>query len=179
MKKLLLVFAVVFCLSVISAAPVVRAASDDDPITLTARLNGDNEVPPINTPATGTFKAVQTSPTSFSFTFTFANLRAPLVVSHLHFAPSKVAGGVMIFLCGGDSQPACPATTSGTFTGTFGPANVVGPAGQGIAAGDFASALEAVLEGNSYWNVHTTMFPGGEARGQVKAHRGDHDHDKD
>ena len=65
-------------------------------------------------------------------------------------------------------------------TGTFGAANVTGPTGQGIAAGDFASAMEAVLEGNAYVNIHTaapTGFPGGEARGQVRTHRGDGDRD--
>lgn len=178
MKKfVLLAFAVVFCFSVISAAPVVRATSDDDPLTLTARLKGDNEVPPINTPGTATFKATQNPDGTFSFTMKFSGLRANLLVSHIHFAPKNVAGGVSIFLCGGDSQPACPAATSGTITGTFGAANVVGPTAQGIAAGDLASALEAIGDGLGYVNMHTTMFPGGEIRGQVRVHRGDDDRD--
>ena len=177
MRKLLLAALCVFALCAMSVA-----ASDDDdkPVTLRATLRGDNEVPPINTPATADFKATQNPDGTFNFTLNFANLKANLIASHFHFAPTKVAGGVMIFLCGGDSQPACPAATSGTITGTFGPTNVVGPTGQGIAAGDFASAMEAVLEGNSYVNIHSaapTGFPGGEARGQVKAHRGDNDRD--
>ncbi len=175
MKKLL--FAV---LCVLALCTFSVAASDDSTLTLRATLKGDNEVPPINTPATADFTATQNADGTFNFTLNFANLKANLVASHLHFAPRHVAGGVMIFICGGDSQPACPAATSGTITGTFGPANVVGPTGQGIAAGDFASAMEAVLEGNSYINVHTAApagFPGGEARGQVKAHRGDGDRD--
>ena len=178
MKKLLLILAVVCCSSLMGIA-------SDDTLTLRATLRGDNEVPPINTPATGDFKATQNADGTFSFTLTFANLKAPLVVAHFHFAPKHVAGNVMIFLCGGDSQPPCPSATSGTITGTFGPANVVctgctaaNPAGQGIAAGDFASALEAILEGNSYVNMHTatpTGFPGGEIRGQVSVSHGDND----
>jgi hypothetical protein len=74
----------------------------------------------------------------------------------------------MIFLCGGGGQPACPAATSGTITGTIVAANVTGPAAQGIDPGDLTSALEAVDEGNSYANMHTTKFPGGEIRGQVR-----------
>lgn len=171
MKKLLLALAVVFCCSVMSAA------SDDDPLTLTARLKGDNEVPPINTPGMATFKATQNPDGTFSFTLKFSGLRANLIVSHLHFAPKDVSGGVMIFLCGGGNQPACPAATSGTITGTFGPNNVTGPTAQGIAPGDFASALEAVGDGLSYANMHTTLFPAGEIRGQVKVHRGDDDKD--
>src|SRR5258708_5113943 len=145
MKKLLLILAAVSCFS------IMGAASDDDAVTIRASLKGDNEVPPINTPATADFKATQNPDGTFSFTLTFANLRGNLVASHFHFPPRNVNGGVMIFLCGGDSQPACPAASSGTITGTFGPANVIctgctptNTVGQGIAANDFASALEAI-----------------------------------
>jgi len=68
----------------------------------------------------------------------------------------------MIFLCGGGRQPACPAATSGTISGTTMAANVTGPTSQGIAAGDLTSALEAVREGNAYANMHSPMFPLGE-----------------
>ena len=146
--------------------PRVARAADHD---FTARLAGDNEVPPINTKATAALKLELGS--TITFTVTYANLSTPLLFSHFHFAPSKVAGGVMIFLCGGGGQPSCPQTLSGTFTGTITPANVTGPIAQGIAAGDLTSALEAVGEGNSYINMHTTMFPGGELRGQI--HRAD------
>jgi hypothetical protein len=74
----------------------------------------------------------------------------------------------MIFLCGGGNQPACPAATSGNITGTITAANVTGPTGQGIAPGDLDSALEAVRQGLSYANMHTTTFPGGEIRGNVQ-----------
>ena len=74
----------------------------------------------------------------------------------------------MIFLCGGGSQPAWPAATSGTISGTITAANVSGPTSQGIAAGDLTSALEAVREGNAYANMHTDNFKGGEIRGQVR-----------
>jgi hypothetical protein len=57
--------------------------------------------------------------TTITFSMSFSGLSSPLAVAHLHFAPSKVNGGVMIFLCGGDGQPACPAATSGTITGTI------------------------------------------------------------
>lgn len=184
MKKLLLILAAVCCFSMISAA------SNDKPLTLTAHMIADNETPPINSPATADFKATQNADGTFNFTLTFANLRAPALVSHIHFAPRNVNGGVMIFLCGGDSQPACPAVTSGTITGTFGTANVVGPVGQGIAAGDLTSALEAIGDGLSYANLHSTLFPAGEVRGVVHVRHGhgdrdgdndrdDHDHDRD
>ena len=132
-----------------------------------AELSGANEVPPINSSGTADFDMTIRSGV-INFSLSFADLSSPLSVAHLHFAPSKVAGGVMIFLCGGGGQPACPATTSGEITGTITAANVTGPAGQGITAGDLDSALEAVRDGLSYANMHTTMFPGGEIRGNVQ-----------
>jgi hypothetical protein len=132
-----------------------------------ARLSGAEEVPPINTVGTGDFEmTIQQGAVNFSLSY--SNLSSPLSVAHLHFAPSKVAGGVMIFLCGGGGQPACPATTEGTITGTITAANVTGPVAQGIAPGDLDSALEAVRGGLAYANMHTTNFAGGEVRGQVR-----------
>ena len=152
--------------SYISNPRIARAA---EPQTFTANLVGDNEVPPINTKATATLKLTVGS--TVSFTVTYADLSTPLLVSHFHFAPTKVAGGVMIFLCGGGGQPNCPQTLSGTITGTITDANVTALPAQGIAAGDLTSALEAVVEGNAYHNMHTTMFPTGEIRGQIRAKR--------
>jgi CHRD domain len=108
---------------------------------------------------------------TITFSLSFSGLSGSPAAAHLHFAPTKVNGGVTIFLCGGGGQPACPAATSGTITGTITAANVVGPTAQGIAAGDLDSALEAVRAGLSYANMHTATFPGGEIRGQVR--RGD------
>jgi CHRD domain len=145
------------------AAPIANSQTE----RFSASLSGANEVPPINTAGTGAFEmTIQQGMITFSLTF--SDLSSPLGVAHLHFAPSKVAGGVMIFLCGGGGQPACPATTSGTITGTITAANVTGPANQGIAAGDLDSALEAVRGGLSYANMHTTNFGGGEIRGPVR-----------
>ena len=148
-----------------------RVVSAAEAQTFRANLVGDNEVPPINTKATATLKL--TIGSTITFTVTYADLSTPLLFSHFHFAPTKVAGGVMIFLCGGGNQPNCPQTLAGTFSGTITEANVVALPAQGIALGDLTSALEAVVEGNAYYNMHTTMFPGGELRGQIRAGRGD------
>jgi CHRD domain len=145
-----------------------RAASTE---VFSAKLVGDNEVPPTASTATGTFHMEidnSTTTPTINFTMTYANMSGNPTVSHLHFGQFNVAGGVMIFLCGGGGQPSCPASTSGTFSGTITAANVTGPTAQGISAGDLASALEAVLEGESYANIHSATFPAGELRGQVR-----------
>ena len=145
------------------ATPAVHSQTE----RFSASLSGANEVPPINSAGTGNFE-MTIQPGAITFSLDFSDLSSTLTVAHLHFAPSKVAGGVMIFLCGGGGQPACPAATSGTITGTITAANVTGPGGQGIAAGDLDSALAAVGDDLSYANMHTTMFPGGEIRGNVQ-----------
>jgi len=133
------------------------------------KLLGDNEVPPINSAGTATFQMqIDTTTNVITFTLTFSGLSGAPAVAHLHFAPTNVAGGVMIFLCGGGGQPSCPASPSGTISGTITTANVVGPTAQGIAAGDLTSALEALREGLSYANMHTANFQAGEIRGQVR-----------
>ena len=54
-------------------------------------------------------------------------------------------------------------------------ASVIGPAGQGISAGEFAELIRAIRSGNAYVNVHTMTFPAGEIRGQLSVDkRGKH-----
>jgi hypothetical protein len=154
-------------ITALAASVLIVPAAHSQTERFSARLRGGEEVPPINTAGTGNFEMTIQQGT-ITFELAFADLSSPLGVAHLHFAPSKVAGGVMIFLCGGGNQPACPATTEGTISGTITAANVVGPTGQGIAPADLDSALEAVRDGLSYANMHTANFGSGEIRGQVR-----------
>ena len=62
--------------------------------------------------------------------------------------------------------PAGPATVTGTLTA----ADVVGPAAQGIAAGEFEELLRAIRARVTYVNVHSSKFPAGEIRSQLRAH---------
>jgi CHRD domain len=145
------------------AAPAAHSQTE----RFSANLVGANEVPSINTAGSGEFR-MQIVGSDINFSLSFSDLSSNLTAAHLHFAASKVAGGVMIFLCGGGGQPDCPAVTSGTITGTITAANVVGPTTQGIDVGDLDSALEVLRAGLSYANMHTVNFAGGEIRGQVR-----------
>jgi hypothetical protein len=145
--------------------------------TFTAKLNGYNETPSVNSKGRATFRATVNSNNTISFRLDYSNLSQNPLVAHVHFSQKHVAGAVSYFLCGGGGQPPCPAATSGTVTGTVTAANVVGPAGQGIQPGDFASVVAAMRAGATYANMHTMNFPNGEIRGQLKG--GGHDDDKD
>ena len=88
-------------------------------------------------------------------------------MAHVHVGQREVNGGVSFFFCGGGGKPACPASTSGTITGTVTAADVVGPTAQGFNEGDLASVERAINAGVTYANMHTAKFPAGEIRGQV------------
>src|SRR5262245_43779327 len=93
--------------------------------SLSAFLTGSEADPPISSTAPGLFLATIARYGRISFSMTYEGIAGDASQSHIHFAPSGVAGGVMVFLCGGGNQPACPAGTSGVIQGTITEANVV------------------------------------------------------
>ncbi len=150
-------------------APAGTMASE----VLKARLMRLREVPPISTVASGTFTAtISHNDTSIAYELTYDGLEAAVTQAHIHFGQFFVSGGISVFLCqtGGSPDPSGLAPTcpqSGTVTGTITAANVIGPADQGIAAGEFAELLTAIRRGLTYANVHSSKFPAGEIRGQL------------
>ena len=127
---------------------------------------------PVSSAASGSFEAtIDDEASEIDFTLTFSDLEASVLFAHIHFGQRSVNGGVAAFLCGGGGKPACPQ--SGTVTGTIVPADVVGPATQGIAAGEFDELVRALRAGVTYVNVHSTTQPGGEIRGQIENRQDD------
>ena len=88
-----------------------------------------------------------------------------------------MGGGVIAFLCGGGSKPACPpgTATEAVVTGVITAADIGGPRAQGIEPGSFDEAVRAIRAGATYANVHSTIFPQGEIRGQIGGGRDDDD----
>lgn len=104
-------------------------------------LTGSQEVPPRETPAFGIGYATLDLETNwFTFDYSFEGLLAPQVAAHIHVAPPGVNGPIVYPLPHGS-----PASLEVTITDE-----------------DVAN----LLAGNWYVNVHTTLYPGGEIRGQ-------------
>lgn len=109
-----------------------------------------------------------------SWRLTYSDFATAVTQAHVHFGSPAQTGGISVFLCtnlgngpaGTQPCPAAPATISGTIT----PADIIGPAGQGIAAGEFTELVDAVHAGYTYVNVHSTTFPVGEIRAQLGHH---------
>ena len=94
-------------------------------------------------------------------------------MAHIHFGNRYLSGGVSVFFCGGGPaghvRPACPPGTTDVadISGTWTPADVAGPAAQGIAAGEWDEFVAALRAGMTYANVHNATFPSGEIRAQI------------
>jgi hypothetical protein len=159
--------AFVFALAGASIALAGAGKGKDDDNGFSARLIGFNEVPPNNTAGRGDLTFTMTS-SQITFRLVYANLSGPPGAAHIHVGQKNVNGNVAVFFCGGGGQAACPATTSGTVSGTITAANVVGPTSQGFNIGDLAAVERAIRAGLTYANMHTAKFPGGEIRGQVR-----------
>ena len=158
--------AVVVAVVAVVAAGGLSAAADSGK-KFSATLTGYEEVPTLSVAGTGTFSAeLAKDRSSISYSLSYSGLSGDASFAHIHLGQPAIAGGVVAFLCGGGDKPVCPGA-SGTVTGTIVAADVVGPAGQGIAAGEFAELVTAMQFGATYANVHTALFPSGEIRGQI------------
>lgn len=162
--------AATFAASVLMSAASSVAAHDD----IDARLKGFQEVPAVSTVAKGRFKAtIDDKSGAIQYELSFSGLEGAVTQSHIHIGQRGVNGGVTMFLCQTTANPdptglapTCPQ--SGTVTGVLQAANVIGPVPQGIAALEFAEVLAAVRAGVAYANVHSTKFPAGEIRAQLR-----------
>ncbi|MCG3157320.1 MAG: hypothetical protein DKINENOH_03952 [bacterium] len=119
------------------------------PIDLFAALNGSQEVPPVQTPATGAgVFTLSGDGDSLTFDVTVSDLSSAITAAHFHNAAAGVNG---------------PVVRNITFVGNH---------ATGVWAETDPQALTPalvaeLLAGRIYANVHTTVNPGGEIRGQL------------
>src|SRR5919107_4219963 len=126
-----------------ASATSAQGSGGDDERKAKARLIGYREVPAISTEGDGTFRARMMGDDAFTFRLSYDDLSSHVQQAHIHFGQKRVNGGVAVFLCtnlanGPAGTATCP--DSGEATGTITAAQVVGPAGQGISAGEVAEA---------------------------------------
>ncbi len=143
-------------------------------------LSGYQETPlALSTTGTGTFSArIDSDQQQIEYQLSYAGLEGTVTQAHIHFGAPAQSGGISVFLCtnlgngpaGTQACPDAPATVEGTIT----PADVIGPAGQGISAGQFDELVQAIRAGTTYANVHTTLYPAGEIRAQLQPRHNGH-----
>jgi hypothetical protein len=165
----------------VAAFTALAGVAKADPLVFTATMNGANERPNSNnSPGTG-FAIVSIDGNIMTINATFSGL-VPLTstgapsgttAAHIHCcAPTTGAAGVATAL---PSFPGFPlGVTSGTYTNTFDltlastyNTNFINLNG-GTVEGARLAFLNGLLTGNTYFNIHSNAFPGGEIRGQLQ-----------
>jgi CHRD domain-containing protein len=143
----------------------------------TARLLGDNEVPPVDTETFGKVEIVfNKDETKAEYHLTVRKgVRA--TQSHIHCAPAGVNGPVVVFLAGFHAK-GWDVDGSWIENATVTDDNVMPPAAGSTCPtpiNNLRDLAQAIRDGNAYVNVHTVANPGGEIRGQLKAEHRDDD----
>jgi len=138
----------------VAAILLFSSCSQDLDTTILSRtalpIEGAQEVPAKNTAANGTLDfAYNKNTKTLSYTVKWNSLTGPIVGFHIHGVASKGFNAPIVQNFSGYST-----AQTGTFTGTF--------FVDGIAVKE-----EDLLRGAYYVNIHTSLNPGGEIRGQI------------
>jgi hypothetical protein len=135
-------------LSLIALSTAVMANQYSESLLFSARFTGDQEVPPVNTTATGvgTF-FLNANRDSLCISITAIDLSGPIVGAHIHTGVAGTNGPVLVNFTDNINGNQIQATVTG----------------EDLTSDLIASMLREEL----YFNIHTDANPGGEIRGQI------------
>lgn len=173
-RLLVVAVAVGTAVAAVATSSAATARSGED--TFRERLSGYEETPlALSTTGTGQARIeINDRADEIEFRLSYSDLEGDVLQAHIHFGAPAQSGGISAFLCTNVGGPAgtqpCPADPA-TVTGTITPANIIGPAGQGIAPGEFEELVDAIRAGMAYVNVHSSLYTTGEIRGQIEDER--------
>lgn len=147
------------------------------PIEFTATLSGPAEAPPNASSGTG-FADLFYDPIThlLQMQVTFAGLSGTTTASHIHAATALPGTGTAGVATTTPTFAGFPlGVTSGTYfnildlalASSYNPSYVT--ANGGTTATAEAALVAAMMQGKSYFNIHTTAFGGGEIRGFLAA----------
>jgi hypothetical protein len=143
--------------AVVMAVVFMASTASAQELKFNAELTGAQERPtPVETEGEGEAK-FETDGTVADFELKWKNLTASAFAAHIHCGGPEEAGPVGVTLFTGSKGT--EGEVEGSFTGAD-PGNRCGWV-------TLADVLEAMAAGDTYVNVHSTNFPGGEIRGQV------------
>jgi len=170
MRKRILIVAIAVAL--VAGAAFANAKNQRN--TFRTPIDGYQEIPTLSTTGHGLL-ALHIAPdgSSIGYALRYDALEGSVVQAHLHLGRTAFNGGVMVFLCSNAAAPVptppCPGPNSGSVSGTLEAADVIGGAAtQGVAAGELDEVIAALRRGAAYVNVHTSAYPGGEIRGNIR-----------
>jgi hypothetical protein len=126
-----------------------------------APLSGGEEVPPVNTSATGHASlSLNENNTELSYQIFVANI-TNVTAANIHMAPVGQNGSPVALLFTG---PTDPETFNGLLAeGTITESDLTGP----LEGMPFDDLVKAIVNGQTYINIHTEQNVDGEVRGQI------------
>jgi CHRD domain len=141
-----------------------------------AVLTGENEVPPVDTQATGRIKLIANPQQSaLDYQISLSDLNGVVNGAHIHKGSVGTNGPVVATLNVGGAFAGAAASSSGSgggsvmtstsVGGTITSADLKGP----LAGKDVSDLIRLIEDGNAYVNVHTYQNLNGEIRGQLKS----------
>jgi len=142
-----------------SSTTTVFAVQGEDKQKFTAQLSGDQQVPPIQTSASGMawFKPMQDS---IWFKVNVTNIQG-VTMAHIHSGKQGENGPPIIPLYKSD-------TPLQQMSGILTKGNITADISQGPMAGkQISDLITAMQNGETYVNIHTQQNPDGEIRGQI------------
>jgi len=167
MKKGLRITVAMIAAAALFAVVAPTPAVSGDNRNFTAHCTADQEVqtPAVVSQAQGqAIFHLSKDGTALHYKLIAANIEN-VTQSHIHLAPVGVNGPVVVFLYPGP-------TTDGRFDGvlaegTITAANLIPRPAIGFG-GTMSELLERMKTGGAYVNIHTTAYPAGEVRGQIR-----------
>jgi CHRD domain/PEP-CTERM motif len=153
---------------------VLSGVAKADTLGFTGALSGLQEVPPNASTGFGsTLVTVDTVTNMLTVNVSFGGLLSPTIASHIHCCAGPGANAIVATAV--PTFPGFPlGVTSGTYlmsfdltlASTYNPAFIT--AHGGTVAQARADFIAGLLAGQTYLNIHTMQFPGGEIRGQLQ-----------
>jgi len=146
-------------LSILTIGTTLQVAAQVSEQKFIAELTGKEEVPPNESPSSG-FAWLKITNDEIRFEVNVTDMDK-VNAAHIHLAEAGKNGPVVLTLfMGGPTEQV---------NGTIGEANVTASNLEGPMKGkDVTDLVTAMKDGTTYVNVHTTDFPNGEIRGQLK-----------
>lgn len=145
------------CSLIFAGLTSVHAATDK----YRAKLDGNNEIPPVATPAEATVNYKTNSEGLFTYKMNVTGITEATGI-HIHQGAPTENGDVIVDLLKGSKHKETP--TGMILRGNITDADLQGPM-QGKTLEDLKTAMAS---GNTYTNVHTADHPDGMIRGQIK-----------
>jgi hypothetical protein len=149
------------CALVVGALVATSGAAFAQSVTLTATLTAGEETPIILSGGVGTAE-VTVDPVARELTVALRvfNLATGSAAGHIHIGPKGIAGPVVI------NFP-IPTGQVGDLNLRFRLGQTAFVARPEIGINSLDDAIQSIVGGNSYVNIHTAQYPAGEIRGQL------------